>query len=37
MSRDRGPFIEKRLVLEPENRQVDSRADRLDLGGELVA
>ena len=33
----RRPLVEERLVLELEHGQVDSRADRLDLGGELVA
>ncbi len=37
MRATRRPFVEERLVLEPENGQVDSGADRLDLGGQLVA
>ena len=34
---NRRPFVEERFVLEPENGQVNTRADRLDLGGKLVA
>ena len=35
--RQRGPLVEERLVLELEHGQVDSRADRLDRGGQLLA
>ena len=34
---DRRPLFEERLILEPDHRQVDSRADRLDSRGQLVA
>ena len=34
---DRRPLFKERLILEPDHGQVDSRADRLDLGGQLVA
>ena len=36
-TRHRGPLVEERLILEPEHGQVDARADRHDLGGQLLA